>query len=91
MKVPAWVGVPLIVILSLAHDALTPGGNLLAPETPPFTMPVAPVVVWVIFVVNPVLIHIVGVPEANPAVMAGLTVMVPVAFTLPHPPLSGML
>ena len=86
MNVPLWVGVPLIVIVLFDHEALTPAGKPVA-----VPMPVAPVVLWVICVVNPVLIHNVGVPEANPAVMAGLTVMVPVAFTLPQPPLSGML
>jgi hypothetical protein len=53
-------------------------------------MPVAPVVVRVILV-KAVLIQSVGLLDAVPAVLAGVTVIVPVAFTLPHPPVSGML
>jgi hypothetical protein len=45
-------------------------------------MPVAPVVVCVIFV-NAVLIHKVGVLEAAPAVLFGVTVIVPVAVFVP--------
>jgi hypothetical protein len=41
--------------------------------------------------VKAVLIHSVGFEDAVPAVFAGVTVMVPVAFTVPHPPVSGML
>lgn len=74
----------------LAHEALTPAGNPLAPATPALEIPVATVVVWVIFV-KAVLIHTVGVVEAAPAVFVGLTVMVPVAFTTPQPPVNGML
>jgi hypothetical protein len=48
------------------------------------------VVVIVIFV-NAVLIHKVGVEDGVPAVFAGVTVIVPVAFTLPHPPVNGIL
>ena len=40
-------------------------------------MPVAPVVVWVIFVKG-VLIHKVGVLDGNPTVLFGVTVIVPV-------------
>jgi hypothetical protein len=53
-------------------------------------MPVAPVVVRVMFV-SAVLIHKVGLDEAVPAVFVAVTVMVPVAFTLPQPPVNGML
>ena len=53
-------------------------------------MPVAPVVVWVIFVKSE-LIHKVGVLDANPTVLFGVTVIVPVAFTAPQPPVNGML
>ena len=53
-------------------------------------IPVAPVVVCVIFV-NAVLIHKVGVLDAAPAVLSGVTVIVPVAFTIPQPPVNGML
>ena len=74
-----------MVIVLDAKAALTPDGNPVA--TP---IPVAPVVVWVILV-NAVLIHKVGVEEAAPTVLFGLTVIVPVAFTLPHPPANGIL
>ena len=76
---------PLIVIVLLAHVAVTPAGKPVA-----VPMPVAPVVVCVMFV-NAVLIHKVGLVLAAPAVLDGVTMMVPVAFTLPHPPVNGML
>ena len=53
-------------------------------------IPVAPVVVCVMSV-KAVLIHKVGVEDAAPTVFAGVTVIIPVAFTLPHPPVKGML
>ena len=81
---PEAVGVPLIVTVFDAHAAVTPAGRPVA-----VPIPVAPVVVCVIFV-NAVLIHSVGAEEAAPAVLSGVTVMVPVAFTLPHPPVRGM-
>ncbi len=40
--------------------------------------------------VSAVLIHKVGVEEAVPAVFIVITVIVPVAFTEPHPPVSGI-
>ena len=73
-----------------AQVALTPAGNPFAPATPAFEMPVAPVVVWVI-AVSAVLIHNVGVDDGAPAVLFGFTVIVPVAFTVPQPPVNGML
>ena len=76
---------PLIVITLAAQAAVTPPGK---PVGAP--MPVAPVVVCVILV-NGVLIHRVGVDDAAPAVLAAVTVIVPVAFTVPHPPVNGML
>ena len=85
MNVPLAVGVPLMVIVLLAHAAVTPAGNPVA-----VPIPVAPVVACVMLV-KAVLIHKVGVLEAVPAVLAGVTVIVPVAFTAPHPPVSGML
>ena len=85
MKVPAAVGVPLIVIVLDAHDAVTPAGRPVA-----VPIPVAPVVVCVI-AVSAVLMHRVGVEEAAPAVFAGMTVMVPMAFTLLQPPVSGII
>ena len=84
MNAPEAVGVPLIVIVLLAQAAVTPAGS---PVGVP--MPVAPSVVRVM-AVNRVLIHKVGVEEAAPTVLLSTTVMVPVAFTLPHPPVSGM-
>ena len=84
MKVPDAVGVPDIVVVLAAQEAVTPAGS---PVGVP--MPVAPVVVWVI-AVRAVLMQRVGVEEAAPTVLSGVTVIVPVAFTMPHPPVSGM-
>ena len=78
---------PLIVIELEAQLAITPAGKPLAPEMPAFEMPVAPVIAWVIFV-NGVLLHNVGVEFAAPTVFARVTVIVPVAFTLPQPPVN---
>ena len=66
---PVVDGVPLIVIVLLAQDALTPGGKPLAPEIPAFDIPVALVVVCVIFV-NAVITVSVGVDDAVPAEQA---------------------
>ena len=82
---PEAVGVPLIVIVFDAQDAVTPAGS---PVGVP--MPVAPVVVCVIFV-RAVLMHSVGVEDAAPTVLSGVTVIVPVANTVPQPPVNGML
>ncbi len=84
MNVPVTVGIPLIVIVLFAQAALTPAGKPVAEP-----IPVAPVVVCVIFV-NTLLIHSVGVLEAAPAVLAAVTVIVPVAFTVPQPPVKGI-
>ena len=73
-----------------AQLALTPGGKPLAPETPELEMPVAPVTAWVIFV-KAVLIHKVGVVDAAPAVLAAVTVILPLAFPPPQPPVNGIL
>ena len=86
MKVPDAVGVPLIVITLLAQTADTPAGNPVA-----VPMPVAPVVVIVIDGVKAVFtISVIG--DAVPAVFGvhADTVIVPVAFTLPQPPVKGM-
>lgn len=85
MNVPEAVGVPLIVMVLLAHAAVTPAGS---PVGVP--MPVALVVVCVTGI-SGVLIHKLGVAEAAPAALLAVTVMVPVAFALPQPPVSGML
>ena len=80
----------MIVIVPAAQWAETPAGNPFAPRTPSFDMPVANVVVCVM-AVNAVLIHRVGVVDGAEAVMFAVTVIVPVALTAPHPPVSGML
>ena len=85
MYVPAMVGVPVIVIVFDAQLAVTPDGSPVA-----VPIPVAPVVVCVIFVMA-VLIQTVGVDDATLAVFEDVTVIVPVALTVPHPPVSGIL
>ena len=73
-----------MVIVLDAKAAVTPAGNPVA-----VPIPVAPVVAWVMFV-NAVLIHKVCDEEAAPAVLIK-TVIVPVAVTLPQPPVNGIL
>ena len=73
-----------MVMVFASQAAVTPAGN---PAGAP--IPVAPVVVCVIGV-RAVLIHNVGVEEGALAVLAGVTVIVPVALTAAHPPVSGM-
>ena len=85
MNVPDAVGVPLIVIVLVAHAAVTPVGKPVAAPIPVF-----PVVVCVI-AVKAVPLHSVGALEAALAVLFGVTVIVPVAFTVPQPPDKGML
>ena len=75
-----------MVIVLEAKDAVTPAGN---PVGAPIL--VAPVVVIVILGDRAVFIQTVGFDDGAPAVLAVVTVMVPVAFTLPHPPVKGML
>ena len=75
---------PLIVIVFVAHTAVIPPGNPVAAP-----IPVAPVVTCVILVIR-VLIHGVGDKPAV-TVLFGLTVILPVAFTVPQPPVNGML
>ena len=70
--------------------ALNPAGKLLPPDTPEFEIPVAPVVVCVMFVKRE-LMHKVGLVDAALAVLTAETIIVPVAFTLPQPPVKGML
>ena len=67
-----------------AHIAFTPKGN---PRI--LSMPVAPVVMCVIL--STVLKHTVGEEDATLTVLLGVTVMIPVAFTSPHPPVSGII
>ena len=72
-------------MILFAHAAVIPAGN---PDAVP--IPVAPVVVWVIGI-KAVLIYKVGVEEGALTVFAAVTVMVPVALTLPVPPVKGIL
>ena len=73
-----------MVIVLLNQEAVTPVGKPVA-----VPIPVAPVVVWVM-AVKAVLIHNVGVEEATDAVLAGVTVIVPIALTEPQPPVKGI-
>ena len=68
-----------------AKAAVTPDGRFVG-----VPIPVAPVVVWVMLV-RTVLIHKVGVEEGAETVLLGVTVIVPVAFITPHPPVNGIL
>ena len=82
-------GVPLIVIVPDVDlpkkAAVTPAGK---PNTG-VTIPVAPVVVCVIGV-KAVFTSIVGLDDAALTVFSALTVIVPVAFTDPRPPVNGI-
>ena len=69
-----------------AHVAVTPAGK---PVGAP--IPVAPVVVIVILGAIAVLIQRVGDEDGSPTVFAGVTVIAPVALTVPQPPVNGML
>jgi hypothetical protein len=73
-----------MVMVLASQAAETPAGK---PAGAP--IPVAPVVVWVMGV-SAELIHNVGVEEGALAVLAEVTVIVPVALIDPHPPVSGM-
>ena len=74
-----------MVIVLAAQEAVTPAGSPVA-----IPIPVAPVVVCVI-AVNAVLIQSDGVAVgAVTDVLAVVTIIVPVAFTAPHPPVNGM-
>ena len=75
----------MIVIRFDVQVAVTPVGKFVA-----VPIPVASVVACVILV-NAVSIHNVGVVLAVAAIIAGVTVIVPVAFTVPQPPVKGML
>ena len=74
-----------MVIVLDDHAAVTPAGRPVAAP-----MPVAPVVVWVMFV-NTVLLQMVGEDEAANTVLSAVTIIVPVAEIVPQPPVSGML
>ena len=85
MKVPDAVGIPLMVMVLLPKAAVTPAGKFVG-----VPIPVAPVVVWVMLV-NTVLMQSVGVEDGALAVLLGVTSIVPVAFTVPQPPVNGIL
>ena len=76
-----------MVTTSAAQLPVTPAGR------PVTVAPVAPVVAYVIFVMA-VLMHTVcaSVPtaELNVMVLSGVTVIVPVVDTVPHPPVRSM-
>ena len=81
---PEAVGVPVMVMVFEAKEAVTPAGKPVAAP-----MPVAPVVVWVMLGEIAVLTHkVVVVPEVT--VLFGLIIIVPVALTLPQPPVRGI-
>ena len=82
---PEAVGVPLTVIVFPAKLAVTPAGN---PVGAP--IPVAPVVVNVMSGAIAVLIQSVGLEDAGVTVLFNTTVIVPVALTVPHPPVNGI-
>ena len=73
-----------MVMVLEPKEAVTPAGKPVA-----VPMAVAPVVVCVIDV-SGVLIQSVGEDEAAPTVLFGVTVIVPVAFTVPQPPVTGI-
>ena len=73
-----------MVIIFAAQVAVTPAGSPVA-----VPIPVATVVVCVM-AVNAVLIQSVGVAVGNETVLSTFTVIVPVAFTVPHPPVNGI-
>ena len=69
-----------MVMVPDAHAAVTPAGNPVAAP-----MLVAPVVECVM-AVSAVLIQSVGVDDATDTVLFGVTVIVPMAVTVPQPP-----
>ena len=84
-NVPAVADIPLIVMVLDAHTAVKPVGR---PVGVP--MPVAPVVVCAIWISAEVKFWE-DRNTAGEAVFTGVTVMVPVAFRPPQPPVKGML
>ena len=73
-----------MVITSLDQLAVTPAGKSI--DVP---IPVAPVVAMVISV-SAVLTQSVGSVDGVAAVLTSFTVIVPVALTVPHPPVNGI-
>jgi hypothetical protein len=83
LNVPVTVGVPLIVIVLFAQVAVNPAGKPVA-----VPIPVAPVVVAVIAGDNASFTQVDR--GAGAVVVLINTVIVPVALTVPHPPVSGI-
>src|SRR5205085_3838497 len=81
----ACVCVSVVFTVDLANAAVTPPGKPVAAP-----MPVAPVVAIVMFGAMAVFKHTVGFDDGAAAVLLSVTVIVPVAVTLPQPPVSGM-
>jgi hypothetical protein len=75
-----------MVISLFFQVAVTPVGKN---EAVP--IPVAPVVARVMAVGIAMSKHTVGKAEAGPAVLLGVTLIVPVANPTPHPPVRGIL
>ena len=82
MNVPLAVGVPLIVNTFAAQLPVTPAGR---PDT---VAPVAPVVARVMLVIAVLIQAVRSWPAAM--VFTTITVIVPVALTVPQPPVSGI-
>ncbi len=78
-----------MVMVLEAHEALTPAGKPLSPEAPEFEIPVAPTVAMVIELIS-VFTHTVGLEDGAAAVLVVITVIVPLALTVPHPPVNGI-
>jgi hypothetical protein len=85
LNIPDDMGVPFNAIVFPENEAEIPEGSPVA-----VPIPVAPVVVNVIEGESTVLLQSVGLLDAVVTVFIGLTVMVPVALTVPHPPDKGM-
>ena len=76
-----------MVIVLFDQEADTPAGRFIA-----VPIPVAPVVVWVILEGNAALMHtVVVVGDAAPTVFDVVTVIVPLAVSIPQPPVKGIL
>ncbi len=84
------MGVPLIVIVP---NVVLPVKLTLKPagKSVGVPIPVAPVVEMVILDGSDVPTQTIGFVDAKPTVMFGLTVIVPVALTVPQPPVNGIL
>ncbi len=77
---PEAVGVPLMVTTSDAQLPVTPAGR------PVTVAPVAPVVAYVVAVAGVLTHKVCEPPVVNVTVLSGVTVIVPLAVTVPQPP-----